>query len=73
MTWLDVSVVVAAGLIVALWNAIDNRLEFSVTWFRGRICWRYVTKELHGPWCFSRRSAFYEWAKGRIKQRKHRS
>ena len=40
------------------------KLEYSTTWNTERPAWRVVSRAFHwGPWCYSRRDAWWEWLK----------
>lgn len=41
------------------------KLELSLTWNTARPAWRVQSRMFHyGPWCYSRRNAWWEWLKG---------
>lgn len=40
-------------------------LELSLTWNTSRPAWRVRSRTFHwGPWCYTRRNAWWEWLKG---------
>ena len=48
------------------------KLELSLTWNTARPAWRVQSKMFHwGPWCYTRRNAWWEWLKGFDRKRNH--
>jgi len=48
------------------------KLELSLTWNTERPAWRVLSQMFHcGPWCYTRRNAWWEWLKGFDLKRNH--